>query len=94
MPVIYWRNEKRIALLTSGGDAPGINAAIGAVTPRTLLLASRLGAAAADHLLAGNHGVLIGMQRSEITATPLGEIHGKQKRLDLELFRLAQSFPK
>ena len=59
----------------------------GAPTAFDRVLASRLGAAASDHLLAGNHGVLIGMQRSEITATSLGEIHGKEKRLDLELFR-------
>jgi 6-phosphofructokinase 1 len=66
----------------------------GAPTAFDRVLASRLGAAAADHLLEGNHGVLIGMQRSEITATPLGEIHGKQKCLNLELFRLAQSLAK
>ena len=66
----------------------------GAPTAFDRVLASRLGAAAADHLLAGIHGVLIGMQRSEITATPLGEIHGKQKCLNLELFRLAQSLAK
>ena len=66
----------------------------GAPTAFDRVLASRLGAAAADRLLEGNHGVLIGMQRSEITATPLGEIHGKQKCLNLELFRLAQSLAK
>ena len=44
------------------------------------------GAAAAEHLARGEPGVLVGMQRSEITATPLGEIHGKQKCLNLELF--------
>ena len=66
----------------------------GAPTAFDRVLASRLGAAAADHLLEGNHGVLIGMQRSEITTTPLGEIHGKQKCLNLELFRLAQSLAK
>ncbi len=63
----------------------------GAPTAFDRVLASRLGAAAADHLIAGQHGVLIGMQRSQIAATPLGEIVGKEKPLDLELFRLAQS---
>ena len=63
----------------------------GAPTAFDRVLASRLGAAAADHLLSGSHGVLVGMQRSEITTTSLGEVAGKQKPLDLELFRLAQS---
>jgi 6-phosphofructokinase 1 len=63
----------------------------GAPTAFDRILATRLGAAAADHLLAGRHGVLVGMQRSAITATSLGEIVGKQKPLDPELFLLAQS---
>ena len=63
----------------------------GAPTAFDRILATRLGAAAADHLLAGQHGVLIGRQRSEITATSLGEIVGKQKPLDPELFPLARS---
>ena len=66
----------------------------GAPTAFDRVLASRLGAAAADHLIAGEHGVIIGMQRSGITATSLGEIAGKRKPLDLELFRLAQSLAK
>jgi 6-phosphofructokinase 1 len=63
----------------------------GAPTAFDRILATRLGAAAADHLLAGRAGVLIGRQRSEITATSLGEIVGKQKPLDPELFPLARS---
>ncbi len=66
----------------------------GAPTAFDRILATRLAAAAADHLLAGNHGVLVGMQRSEITATSLGEIVGKQKPLNPELFSLAQSLAK
>jgi 6-phosphofructokinase len=49
------------------------------------------GAAAADQLAAGQHGVLVGMLRSRIKATPLGELVGRKKALDLKLFRLAQS---
>ncbi len=63
----------------------------GAPTAFDRVLASRLGAAAADRLLAGQSGVLVGMQRSEITATPLGDVVGRPKALDLEIFRLAQS---
>lgn len=66
----------------------------GAPTAFDRVLASRLGAAAADYLIAGEHGVIIGMQRSGITATSLGEIAGKRKPLDLELFRLAQTLAK
>jgi 6-phosphofructokinase 1 len=63
----------------------------GAPTAFDRILATRLGAAAADHLLAGQHGVLVGMQRAEITTTSLGEIVGRQKPLNPELFGLAQS---
>nr|MBA3609594.1 ATP-dependent 6-phosphofructokinase [Chthoniobacterales bacterium] len=63
----------------------------GAPTAFDRVLASRLGAAAADQLLTDQSGVLVGMQRSEITATPLGEVVGRPKSLDLEIFRLAQS---
>jgi 6-phosphofructokinase 1 len=63
----------------------------GAPTAFDRVLATRLGAAAADQLLAGSHSVLIGMQRSEITATSLGEIVGQQKPLNPELFPLAYS---
>lgn len=66
----------------------------GAPTAFDRILATRTGAAAVDHLLAGQHGVLVGMQRSEITATSLGEIIGKQKPLKSELFALAHSLAK
>ncbi len=61
----------------------------GAPTAFDRVLASRLGAAAADQLLTDQPGVLIGMQRSE--TTPLGDVVGRQKPLDLEILRLAQS---
>jgi 6-phosphofructokinase 1 len=63
----------------------------GAPTAFDRILATRLGAAAADHLLSGSHRVLVGMQRAEITTTSLGEIIGKQKPLNPELFPLADS---
>ncbi len=63
----------------------------GAPTAFDRILATRLGAAAVDHLVAGEEGMLVGMQSAKITTTPLGEIVGKQKPLDPELFRLAQS---
>lgn len=66
----------------------------GAPTAFDRILATRLGAAAADILVAGDHGVLVGMQRSEITTTPLGQILGKQKPLNPDLFALTQSLAK
>ncbi len=53
------------------------------------LLASRLGAGAADVLARGEHGVLVGMIKGEVATTPLEEIAGKRKPIDLELYRLA-----
>ncbi|MEO6872442.1 MAG: ATP-dependent 6-phosphofructokinase [Chthoniobacterales bacterium] len=66
----------------------------GAPTAFDRILATRLGAAAADILVAGDHGVLVGMQRSGITTTPFGQILGKQKPLNPDLFALAQSLAK
>ncbi len=54
------------------------------------LLATRLGAAAADALIAGKSGVLIGLCGGEIAATPLNEVAGKIKPLDLSLLELAR----
>jgi len=55
------QETRRIGVLTSGGDAPGMNAAIRAVTggpPRIhdRIIASQLGAAAAEHAVAGEFG--------------------------------------
>ena len=66
----------------------------GAPTAFDRILATRLGAAVVDHLLDGRTGILIGMQRSEITATPLIDIAGKHKPLKSELFHLARSLAK
>jgi len=53
------------------------------------LLATRLGAAATDCLARGEHGVLVGLLKGEITATPLAEVVGKKKPLDPKLLELA-----
>jgi 6-phosphofructokinase 1 len=66
----------------------------GAPTAFDRILATRLGAAAVDLLLAGERGAVVGMQRGEIVATPFAEVVGKQKPLNAELFRLAQSLAK
>ena len=52
------------------------------------LLATRLAAAAVDHLARGEHGQLMGWIKGEVQATPLAEVVGKPKLLDLELLKL------
>ncbi|MCB1214314.1 MAG: 6-phosphofructokinase [Deltaproteobacteria bacterium] len=54
------------------------------------VLASRLGAKALELLSEGKHGLLVGLQGKEILATPLAEVQGKQKPLNLELLRLCE----
>jgi 6-phosphofructokinase 1 len=53
------------------------------------LLATRLGAAAVAQLADGNHGVLVGLNCGQITATPLSEVVAGKKPLDPELIELA-----
>jgi 6-phosphofructokinase 1 len=54
------------------------------------VLATRLGAAAVEHLARGQHGVLIGTLCSEIAATPLAEIAGRTRPADARLLELAR----
>jgi 6-phosphofructokinase 1 len=54
------------------------------------LLATRLGAAAVERLALGESGVLLGLNRGEITATPLDDVVANRKPLDLSLFELAR----
>jgi 6-phosphofructokinase 1 len=53
------------------------------------LLATRLGAAATEHLARGEHGILMGLLKGEIAATPLAEVVANKKPLDLRLLELA-----
>lgn len=54
------------------------------------LLATRLGDGAVHALADGERGVLVGLCGNHLTTTPLAEVAGKQKPLDLELFELAR----
>ncbi|MFQ5858723.1 MAG: ATP-dependent 6-phosphofructokinase [Anaerolineae bacterium] len=54
------------------------------------LLATRLGAVATEHLARGQHGLLVGLLKGEIAATPLAEVIANEKPLDLRLLELAQ----
>jgi 6-phosphofructokinase 1 len=54
------------------------------------LLATRLGEGAIRAFLQGEQGVLVGLRGNHVVTTPLHEIVGKKKPLDLELFELAR----
>ena len=54
------------------------------------LLATRLAAAAIDHLDRGEHGRLIGLLRGEVASTPLTEVVGRPKLIDLEPAQAAE----
>jgi 6-phosphofructokinase 1 len=46
------------------------------------LLATRLGAEAAERIIAGESGILVGMENGAIITTPLGEVALGKKPLD------------
>ncbi|MET0344155.1 MAG: ATP-dependent 6-phosphofructokinase [Polyangiales bacterium] len=58
------------------------------------LLATRLGVAAVNTLVAGDRGVLVGLQRSEVTRTPLADVAGRTKPIKTELLELARVLAK
>lgn len=62
----------------------------GAPTAFDRLLATRLGAGAVAALDRSETGVLVGMIQGRVTTTPLGEVIGRQKPIDPELFALAK----
>jgi 6-phosphofructokinase 1 len=53
------------------------------------LLGTRLGAAATEYIARGQHGILVGLLKDEVAATPLAEVASKKKPLDLRLMELA-----
>lgn len=61
----------------------------GSPTAFDRILATRFAAAATECLAREQHGVLIGLNKGEITAMPLGDVVGKKKALDPCLLRLA-----
>ncbi len=58
------------------------------------LLATRLAAAATDHLARGEHGRLMGIMRGAICSTPLDEVVSVAKPLDLSLLALQRVLAK
>ncbi|MHB1294523.1 MAG: ATP-dependent 6-phosphofructokinase [Anaerolineae bacterium] len=55
------------------------------------LLATRLGVGAVQALQRGEQGVLVGLRGDHVLTTPLDQIVGKQKVLNLDWFGLAQT---
>jgi 6-phosphofructokinase 1 len=66
----------------------------GAPTFADRMLATRLGAAATDSLAAGRAGVLVGLAKGELVATPLAEVVAGKKPLDARLLELARVLAK
>jgi 6-phosphofructokinase 1 len=62
----------------------------GVPTAADRVLATRLGAAAIDHLARGETGVMMGTLCNSIEATPLADIAGKTKPIDVALLELAR----
>jgi 6-phosphofructokinase 1 len=58
------------------------------------LLATRLAASAVERLARGEHGVLAGLLQGEYVSTPLEEVVGKTKPVDLELLKLVKVLSK
>lgn len=54
------------------------------------LLATRLAAGAVSELAAGRHGLMMGLNRGEISTTPLAEVVSNHKTLDSRLIELAK----
>lgn len=55
------------------------------------ILGSRLGAGAVDCLIRGEYGVLVGWVSNALKTTPLKDVVGKTKPIDMELFELAST---
>ncbi len=62
----------------------------GAPSAYDRLLATRLGADATERLARGEHGLLVGLVKGEIAATPLAEVVANKKPLDRRLLELAR----
>ena len=63
---------------------PGHTQRGGSPCPYDRVLATRLGAAAADMIMDGDFGYMVAIKRGEVTKTPLSEVAGKLKVVDPE----------
>jgi 6-phosphofructokinase 1 len=58
------------------------------------ILATRLGVAAVEKLLAGERGVMVGLSRGEAACVPLEEVTSQAKPLDMRVYEMAQMLDK
>ena len=61
---------------------PGHTQRGGSPCPYDRVLATRLGAAAAEAILEGNYGCMMDVKKNEIVRVPLAEVAGKLKYVD------------
>jgi 6-phosphofructokinase 1 len=66
---------------TQRGGAPGVY---------DRLIASQLGAAAVDHIAAGEFGLTLGIVNDKVTPRRISELTGQKKPLNTQLLSLAQ----
>jgi len=50
--------------------------------------------AAVERLLAGERGVMVGMRGQDVIATPLAEVAGAKRRVELDDYRMARRLAK
>lgn len=58
------------------------------------ILATRLGVAAVEKLLAGERGVMVGLSHGEAVSVPLEEVAARRKTLDMRLYEMARMLDK
>jgi 6-phosphofructokinase 1 len=58
------------------------------------LLAARFGVAAVERLMAGEHGVMVGLQGREINSIALADVCANKRRANLEYYRMARMLAK
>jgi 6-phosphofructokinase 1 len=66
----------------------------GAPTAFDRLLATRFGVAAVEQLIAGEGGVLVGLQGRDIAPTPLGDVCANKRRANLDYYEMARMLAK
>ncbi len=54
------------------------------------MLGTQLGAAAAQHMVEGRRGVMVGLVGNEVVTTPFAEVIAQHKAIDVNMYRLAE----
>ncbi|MBC7197198.1 MAG: ATP-dependent 6-phosphofructokinase, partial [Deferribacterales bacterium] len=54
------------------------------------ILATRLGTAAVEALVAGSSGVMMGLQKTQVVQVPFEEVFGNKKKIDSKLLEIAE----